>query len=211
MANICEYKVIVKGAMNACYAFFGSMPAYENEIVCEFGTDDDYTLHFEGNCKWNVDAYCDTPWTDPVPVQLPEDKHEAMALAQEKYANYTVRDRSRMFGVAVFCNSADTDAGSGDLFECYYCGKELDFECPDELSIMGSEEDTSACCNCGEYCHDYADHTTDGRQLCYNCYDEGYAFCYECEQLVHEDHYHDVGDGEVMILCDECFQKRENG
>ncbi len=59
MANICEYKVIVKGRKNACYAFYGSMSCMDyKEIVSEKGTEDKYEMFFIGNCKWGVDAYC---------------------------------------------------------------------------------------------------------------------------------------------------------
>ena len=119
MANICEYKVLVMGAKNACYAFFGSMSAYDKCIVEEKGTDSKYELIFEGNCKWGVDAYCEKPWAEAVPVSLPADAQEALRLAEEKYAFYSVRERSRMFGVTVYCNSADIDEGEEIIYaEC---------------------------------------------------------------------------------------------
>ena len=70
-----------KGKKNACYAFFGSMSCVEEKwIVEEGGTDEAYTVQFEGNCKWAVDAYC-TPWDGEFPVILPENADEAMAVA----------------------------------------------------------------------------------------------------------------------------------
>lgn len=146
MANYCEYKVIVKGRRNACYAFFGSMSCLDNKyIVAESGTDADCTLRFAGNCKWSVDAYC-TPWDGPCPVPLPEDADEAMELAEETYWYHTVKDRSQMFAVEVWCNSADVDdydpdEGPVELFTCVVNGVGVLEECPEELRITGRPDD----------------------------------------------------------------------
>jgi len=109
MANICKYKVIVKGKKNACYAFFGSMAAYNcKDIVSESGTDDNFTLFFTGDCKWSVDSYC-KPWEGEFPVKLPEDPYEAMLEAERKYWYKTVQEHSKMFDVEVKCNSGDIE------------------------------------------------------------------------------------------------------
>ena len=85
MANYCEYKAIVKGKTNACYAFFGSMSCLDDKrIEDESGTDAQYTVRFQGNCKWAVDAYCE-PWEGEFPVLLPDDADEAMAVAEKQY------------------------------------------------------------------------------------------------------------------------------
>lgn len=146
MANYCDYKVIVKGKKNACYAFFGSMSCVEEKwIVEEGGTDEAYTIQFEGNCKWAVDAYC-TPWDGEFPVILPEDADEAMAVAEEKYWYNTVKERSKMFEVEVWCNSADVEdydpnMGPFEIFEHYINGESVGGECPDELHIDGRDQD----------------------------------------------------------------------
>ncbi len=142
MANYCDYKVIVKGCKNACYAFFGSMSCVDGKwIVEEDGTNDAYTVRFEGNCKWSVDAYC-TPWDGSFPVILPEDANEAMAVAEENYWYNTVQERSKMFEVEVWCNSADVedydpDKGPDEIFEHYVKGQVVFDECPDILRIKG--------------------------------------------------------------------------
>lgn len=146
MANYCDYKVIVKGKKNACYAFFGSMSCVEEKwIVEEDGTDTAYTIQFEGNCKWAVDAYC-TPWDGEFPVILPEDADEAMAVAEEKYWYNTVKERSKMFEVEVWCNSADVEdydpnMGPFEIFEHYINGESVGGECPDELHIDDHDQD----------------------------------------------------------------------
>ena len=146
MANYCDYKVIVKGRRNACYAFFGSMSCLDDKsIVEETGTDAACTLRFAGNCKWSVDAYC-APWDGPCPVALPDNAFDAMALAEEKYHYHTVQSRSRMFAVEVLCNSADVedydpDLGPYQIFEHYLCGQPADGDCPEVLRIRPDEED----------------------------------------------------------------------
>jgi hypothetical protein len=140
VANCCSYKVIVKGKKNACYAFFGSMPCMDGkQISREFGTDENYTVKFNGGCKWSVDAYC-TPWQGNFPVKLPEDAKEACNEAWEKYRDKSVQERSKMFEVEVMCNSADIDDydpefGLGELYEHYINGEDVGGECPDDLVI----------------------------------------------------------------------------
>ena len=59
MANICVYKAIVKGKKDACYAFYWSMSVLDGISIKEKGgSDDDYMIRFEGDCKWTVDQYC---------------------------------------------------------------------------------------------------------------------------------------------------------
>ena len=59
MANICLYKIKVKGSKKACYKLVDMMPLYsgEKEYISEDGTDEDFTLVFTGDCKWSVDCY----------------------------------------------------------------------------------------------------------------------------------------------------------
>jgi hypothetical protein len=106
MANICFYKVKIKGKRNACYAFFGSMSAFDKWILSEEGTEDETILVIEGNCKWDVDSYC-RPWKGDFPVQIPNDHEDARDEAENKYWYYTVQQRSKMFNVEVWCNSYD--------------------------------------------------------------------------------------------------------
>lgn len=128
MANICEYKVIVKGKKNSCYAFFGSMSCYDKWVEDESGTDFSYILRFEGSCAWSVDSDCE-PWNGDIPVELPKDANEAETLAEDEYYYKTVQDRSKMFEVEVWCNSYS----EGDYyatFEHYINGEKIDDKCP---------------------------------------------------------------------------------
>lgn len=134
MANICMYKVLVKGRRNACMAFFGSTPCLDDKwITSEEGTDEHCTLLFEGDCKWEVDAYCKL-WCGECPVELPEDAEEALRFAEEHDWYYTVQSRSEMFNVEVFCNSLD-ECSDEPKFEHYINGMPVYDSCPQELEF----------------------------------------------------------------------------
>ena len=72
MANICLYKILVKGPKRACYALIDMMPLYscEKEILREEGTDDQFELVFLGDCKWSVSAY--TEWDNTLGPFTPD-------------------------------------------------------------------------------------------------------------------------------------------
>ena len=141
MANICEYKVKVKGMKNACYAFFGSMSAMDyKDMDKQSGSGLNFELVFSGNCKWSVDFNC-KKWNGDFPVEIPADADDAFLEAQNKYWYYTVQERSKMFEVEVWCNSCDTD-GEPDIaiYEHYKNGEPVTDELPSELKIDGTSE-----------------------------------------------------------------------
>ena len=59
MANVCLYKIKVKGSKKACYKLVDMMPLYsgDKEYLSAEGTEEDFTLVFLGDCKWSVDSY----------------------------------------------------------------------------------------------------------------------------------------------------------
>ena len=142
MANYCDYKCIVKGPKNACYAVFGSMSTYDDKwIADESGDDENYCMRFEGNCKWSVDSYCEER-EDLTPFVIPSDPKEAFEFGQNNWG-ILQRQKPLLFGVEFMCNSADTDDYDPDEYdECggYYehydiNGNEVKDECPKELYI----------------------------------------------------------------------------
>lgn len=172
MANVCEYKITVKGKKNACYAFFGSMSVLDCKLIeAKSGTDDDYSMTIHGDCQWAVDWQC-TPWSGAYPVSLPEDANAAMNLAEEQYWYKTVRDRSKMFGVEVLCNSADKDDGGVEIFQHYRCGEDIGGECPDELRILDLLPDGYCkCVSCGqEFPKDDCNEYGEGTYFCHACF-----------------------------------------
>ena len=155
MANICEYKIIVKGKKNACYAFFGSMLSLDfKDIEEEKGTDDNFELFMHGTCKWSVNSYCSEHFDEECPIALPDDPKEAETVGEDY--TYYVQERSRIFGVEVLCCSCDIDEGVGEYFEHYNCGElisdDID-DCPNDLLILEPlEEGYGRCCACGLVC-----------------------------------------------------------
>ena len=68
MNKQCLYKIKVKGTKNSCYGVMKMTPSYlkEKVVTYEYGTDMEYTLIFEGDCKYCIDLktselfpYCD--------------------------------------------------------------------------------------------------------------------------------------------------------
>ena len=142
MANYCDYKCIVKGPKNACYAVFGSMSTYDDKWIAEeSGDDENYCMRFEGNCKWSVDSYCEER-EDLTPFEIPSDPKEAFEFGQDNWG-ILQRQKPILFGVEFMCNSADTDDYDPDEYdECggFYehydiDGNEVKDECPKELYI----------------------------------------------------------------------------
>lgn len=159
MANICSYKIKVKGKKNACYAFMGSTSAYDDrDILLEAGTEDDFVLIFKGTCKWGIDMYCHD-FEGKKPVILPNNFEDALDEAEDKYWYHTVQERSEMFNVEVWCNSGDTEdldemieaiLAAGDitiedlkndpdlspyLYEHYNCGEEIIDDIPNDIRL----------------------------------------------------------------------------
>jgi len=176
MANICEYKVIVKGKKNACYAFYGSMSSLNNKLIIEEeGTDEEYLMKFQGDCKWSVDAYCE-PWDGEFPVLLPEDFSDACSKAEDDYWYKTVRDRSKMFEVEVWCNSADVDFPVQEYFEHYINGENAGGICPEELKVIEATDDGYLrCISCGDVFPE---------EECIEI-DEGIVYCKPCYKELH--------------------------
>jgi hypothetical protein len=132
MANICLYKIKVKGRQRACYALVDMMPLYswEKEYLDEEGTEDDFTLVFLGACKWGVDCYT-SPLKDPKPFT----DEELNAVQDGDHWDKTMRDKSILLDCEIFCNSKDIDDSCWSVYEHYNRGKIIRDECPKELHI----------------------------------------------------------------------------
>ena len=102
MANTCNYRFLVQGQKNACYAFLGSVLDYDGEVVEEGGTEREYFLTYAGGCAWAVDARCET-FTGETPVEIPSDPKDAFDYAISNYIGFDTKSRSAMFQVEVYC------------------------------------------------------------------------------------------------------------
>ena len=137
MANYCDYKGILKGPKNACYGAFGCLEAYDDkQIVQEFGTPENYTLRFEGNCKWSMQCYAQ-PWTGSWRYQIPEDPMDALIYAEQNH-DLGLADISRLYQVELLCNWVTFETSDRTTFEHYILGKKVISYCPDDLRF--SEE-----------------------------------------------------------------------
>ena len=132
MANICMYKIKVKGTKQACYALVNMMPLYscEKEYLNEEGTDEDFTLVFSGDCKWSVSSYT-SPMTNPQPFT----QEELDAVSDGDHWDKTLKDKSVLLDCEIFCNSKDIDDSCWAVYEHYNRGKVIHDECPKELHI----------------------------------------------------------------------------
>ena len=146
MANICEYKGIVRGPKNACYAVFGSMSCFDDKYICEEnGTDEDYFLRFEGDCKWDVDSYCNKR-DDLTPFNIPEDCDEAEEFGAN---NWYIPQQQKpiLFGVDFQIAWADVEDYDPDFYSecgCNYVhydknGAIIDDDCPEDLIVSPRE------------------------------------------------------------------------
>lgn len=138
MANICLYKIIVKGTRDACYALVNMMPLYSGEKECieESGTDQEYSLFFTGDCKWNVDAY--TSWDE---TKTGPYTPEEIANIQDGFGwNFPLKQKSLLLDCEIFCNSKDIDGGGWADYVHYNKGEEILDECPKELHIKRGRE-----------------------------------------------------------------------
>ena len=132
MANICMYKIKVKGRQQACYAFINMMPSYsyEKEILDESGTEDDYELILRGDCKWSVSSY-----TSAMENPQPFTQEELNAVQDGDHWDKTLKDKSVLLDCEIFCNSKDIDDSSWAIYEHYNRGKTIHDECPKALHI----------------------------------------------------------------------------
>ena len=117
MADYTTYRVKVKGTKDECYAFMNSMSqSDEIQIHDEKGTDDKYTLLFQGQCKWFVDAYCKS-WIGSFDIEIPKTEEEAW-----QYQFIYAQDRSKLFNVDVWVNEVDEEMTS-ECYQHFKCGE----------------------------------------------------------------------------------------
>lgn len=56
MANVCTFHMVVRGSREACVKLFseGMRQCYDACIIHEYGTDEEYTMRIDGECRWSV-------------------------------------------------------------------------------------------------------------------------------------------------------------
>lgn len=170
MANICLYKIKVKGSKKACYKLVDMMPLYsgEKEYISEEGTDEDFTLVFTGDCKWSVDCY--TKFEKDL---KPYTEEELDKVSDGDGWNYPIQNKSTLLNCEIFCNSKDIDDVGYAYYQHYDKGVEIFDECPKELHIKrGRDYD--------QYISDYPSVDTDApeRPACKVRFDDNRSYWY---------------------------------
>lgn len=55
MANVCTFEMRIRGTKENCYKMVNSdIPCYDAYIADEYGTDSDYMVYVNGECRWSV-------------------------------------------------------------------------------------------------------------------------------------------------------------
>lgn len=147
MANICLYKILVKGPRRACYALIDMMPLYswEKEVLREEGSEEAFELVFLGACKWSVKAY--TTWNDNLKAFSAA---EIEKIQDGDYWDVPVAQKALILGCEIFCNSKDIDDACWSEYEHYdKYGKQVFDECPKELHIKRGREYDQGYVDCG--------------------------------------------------------------
>lgn len=142
MANVCLYKIKVKGTKKACYKLVDMMPLYsgDKEYLSAEGTEEDFTLVFLGDCKWSVDSY--TVFEDKL---KPYTEEELDKVSDGFGWNYPLINKSTLLNCEIFCNSKDIDDKCYSNYVHYNRGKEIFDECPKELHIKAGRDYDKDC------------------------------------------------------------------
>ena len=150
---------MVKGPRNACYAFMGSTKSIdEPKIISETENHKETIIVFYVTNHFPIDMYC-KDFTGDKPIALSDDKDVAFQEAKNKYWHHTLRERSEMFNVEVWCNGGSTEVCDnaitgalydGDIkledlknytfdpyiYEHYNCGSSMHDEMPDDIVLI---------------------------------------------------------------------------
>lgn len=117
-----EYKIMVKGLRNACYAFMGSTRSIdEPKIISEIVNNKETIIVFCVSRYYPIDMYCQN-FTGNKLIALPDDKDLAFQEAKNKYRNYTLKERSEIFKVEVWCNGGSTEVCDNAIANALYDG-----------------------------------------------------------------------------------------
>ena len=55
MANICTFEIKMKAKKDDCYQIIKhELPGYEFRVISENGTENEYFMHINCECRWSV-------------------------------------------------------------------------------------------------------------------------------------------------------------
>ena len=169
MANICNYRAIIKGKKENCYAFAGALPVYNNSGIEKEIEGRVFELWYKGDCKWSVDQYASEN-LNIKKLTVPEDVDEAFEFGEE-YRDLPVEQKSKLFGVEVWLAECDIDDYYGVYQRHFKKGVEDD-DILDDEPFLTMEADLERLGLEGRYDVDYDDDYND---------DEDYSDGYEID------------------------------
>jgi hypothetical protein len=128
MANICDYEVHVRGNKKAVLGIYAMLPVLdEKRIVHEEGTDSEYIIWIEGDCKWELDYCCkDNP---DIVIDLDGFAEDTLrnGYIGDAYGDLTMRQKSELLGVEILVHSKCPESGL-DQFDHYLNGELVNAE-----------------------------------------------------------------------------------
>jgi hypothetical protein len=108
MANICEYRLRVKGKKEDCNLFLYSMPAYNFlDPITEEGTDDNFIIEAVGDCKWDLYSYVEETPDDYNHTDVRKNIKDEEDCYDLWYI--PLKDKTKIFNVEVQVSWADID------------------------------------------------------------------------------------------------------
>ena len=121
MANSCGYEIHVKGTKKAALFLAAMLPTYDSkDITHEEGTDEEYIVWVEGNCKWALDYACSEKSDVKIDLDaltLDDVQNDELGV---KYWYLTMRQKSEVLNVEILAHSWSKESE----FECYEHYKE---------------------------------------------------------------------------------------
>lgn len=123
MANYCDYEIHVKGSKKAALIVYATSKCAgkDNYIIAE-ERGDDYVIHFTGDCKWNLDAYCEH-FKGEIDLEA-IDENDFDTMADLDLQHTFLRDKSRILHCEIEAHSWSDESGF-DAFEHYKDGEML--------------------------------------------------------------------------------------
>ena len=89
MADSCNYNIHVRGGKAECLMLYAAMPCDDSkDFLLAEGTEENFVLHFEGSCKWGLDAYCKEEFAGIIDVS----KYRNVDLDSEDFDVYELED-----------------------------------------------------------------------------------------------------------------------
>lgn len=106
MANYCNYEIHVKGTKKAALFMYAMMPVYDyKQIIHEEGTEEEYIVWMEGDCKWQLDAYCEEKADVKIDVEAFTEEYVRNEENGLDYWYLTMRQKSEVLGIEVLAHS----------------------------------------------------------------------------------------------------------